>query len=62
MIYITVSGTPGFAVEHQLGLRGETESFYILNLCCEWRTFWSLKYRPIDERQRQEIDKIIQVS
>ena len=31
-------------------------------LCCEWKTAWTLLYKPIDEKERIEIDKIMEVS
>jgi serine/threonine protein kinase len=58
---ISVSGTPGFTGHFQLGGFCSTYNDYILYLFCDWKTIWSLKYRPIGENQRQEIDKIVQV-
>jgi hypothetical protein len=58
---ISVSGTPGFTGKYQLGGYGAAKLDYILYLFCDWKTIWSLKYRPIDEKQRQEIDKIVKV-
>ena len=45
----------------QIGGGNKYEYDYILYLFCDWKTIWSLKYRPIDENERTEIDKIIQV-
>jgi hypothetical protein len=56
-----VSGTPGFTGQFQLGGFGAAKKDYILCLFCDWKTIWSLKYRPIDGSQRYEIDKIVQV-
>ena len=61
-IFISVSGTPGFTEQLQLGALGDTKNDYILYLFCDWKTIWSLKYRPIDKKERQEIDKIVAVS
>ena len=59
--FILVSGTPGFAGQYQLGGYGDTKNDYFLFLFCDWKTIWSMKYRPIDENQREEIDKIVKV-
>ena len=58
---ISVSGTPGFAEHSQLGAVGIAINDYISFLFCDWKTIWSLKYRPIDKKERQEIDKIVEV-
>ena len=60
-IFILVAGTPGFAGEYQLGGKGFNRNDYFLFLFCEWKTIWSLNYRPIDEQEKKEIKKIIQV-
>ncbi|CBY40980.1 unnamed protein product [Oikopleura dioica] len=52
------AGTPGFAGKWQLGGGGSLKNNDILYLFCDWNTSWSLIYRPIDEKQRTEIDII----
>ena len=56
-----VAGTPGFAGQSQLGGLGFAKNDYFLYLFCDWKTIWSLNYRPIDEQEKKEIDKIILV-
>ncbi|CBY41172.1 unnamed protein product, partial [Oikopleura dioica] len=54
------AGTPGFAGQWQLGGFGAAYlNDYFLYLFCDWKTIWSLNYRPIDEQEKNEIDKII---
>ncbi|CBY35032.1 unnamed protein product [Oikopleura dioica] len=53
------AGTPGFAGQWQLGGEGDNNNNDILYLFCDWNTSWSLIYRPINENQRTEIDKIV---
>ncbi|CBY13853.1 unnamed protein product [Oikopleura dioica] len=53
------AGTPGFAGQYQLGGWGSGQNDYFLYLFCDWKTIWSLNYRPIDEQEKNEIDKII---
>ena len=60
LIFILVAGTPGFAGQWQLGGAGYF-STYILFLFCDWKTIWSLKYRPIDKKHEKEIDEILKV-
>ncbi|CBY40045.1 unnamed protein product [Oikopleura dioica] len=53
------SGSPGFSKQGQLGNYGfEVNYFYFL--FCDWKTSWSLPYRPIDKNEIKIIDKIIQ--
>jgi len=59
--FILVAGTPGFAGQWQLGGEGDNNNNDILYLFCDWNTSWSLIYRPINENQRTEIDKIVKV-
>ncbi|CBY40201.1 unnamed protein product [Oikopleura dioica] len=55
------SGSPGFSTHFQLTgyYGGEANYFYFL--FCDWKTSWSLLYRPIDENEREKIDEIIEV-
>ncbi|CBY13855.1 unnamed protein product [Oikopleura dioica] len=55
------AGTPGFAEQWQLGGVGDANHDYFLYLFCDWKTIWSLNYRPIDDQEKNEIDKIILV-
>ena len=61
LVFILVSGSPGFSNQRQLigNYGGEENYFYFL--FCDWKTSWSLLYRPIDEKEREIIDKITQV-
>ena len=45
----------------QLGGKGYADNDYFLFLFCDWKTIWSLNYRPIDEQEKNEIDKVILV-
>jgi len=61
LFFVLVSGSPGFSKKRQLiGNYGEEENYFYF-LFCDWKTSWSLLYRPIDEKERKIIDKIIQV-
>ncbi|CBY15000.1 unnamed protein product [Oikopleura dioica] len=54
------SGSPGFSNQEQLiGKFGEEENYFYFWFC-DWKTSWSLLYRPIDEKERKKIHKIIQ--
>ncbi|CBY15060.1 unnamed protein product [Oikopleura dioica] len=53
------AGTPGFAGRRQLGGLGIAGNDYFMFLFCDWKTIWSLNYRPIDDQEKNEIDKII---
>ena len=61
LFFVLVSGSPGFSNKNQLtgNYGGEPNYFYFL--FCDWKTSWSLLYRPIDENEKKIIDKIIQV-
>ena len=39
---------------------GEEDNYFYF-LFCDWRTSWSLLYRPIDENEGIKIDEIIEV-
>ncbi|CBY42905.1 unnamed protein product [Oikopleura dioica] len=54
------SGSPVFSNKNQLGNCGDEENYFYF-LFCDWKTSWSLLYRPIDENEIKIIDKIIQV-
>ncbi|CBY36761.1 unnamed protein product [Oikopleura dioica] len=56
------SGSPGFSNQSQLTVNTGEKHWknYFCFLFCDWRTSWSLLYRPIDENERKKIDKIIQ--
>ncbi|CBY25166.1 unnamed protein product [Oikopleura dioica] len=55
------SGSPGFSNQNQLTGNYGNEANYFYFLFCDWKTSWSLLYRPIDEKERKNIDKKIQV-
>ncbi|CBY11880.1 unnamed protein product [Oikopleura dioica] len=54
------SGSPGFSNQQQLGNNGYEKNYFYF-LICDWKTSWSLLYRPIDENERKIIDKIIKI-
>ncbi|CBY13560.1 unnamed protein product [Oikopleura dioica] len=53
------AGTPGFARQIQLIGNGSSDDNFYYFLFCDWMTSWSLLYKPIDERERKKIDKVI---
>jgi len=61
IICFLVSGSPGFSQTRQLIGTAGFEENYSYFLFCDWKTSWSLLYRPIDEKERKNIDKKIQV-
>ncbi|CBY10809.1 unnamed protein product [Oikopleura dioica] len=54
------AGSPGFSYQSQLIGNNGLEENYFYFLFCDWITTWSLLYRPIDEKERKKINKIIQ--
>ncbi|CBY14413.1 unnamed protein product [Oikopleura dioica] len=56
------AATPGFANQAQFtfGNGYEADNLYYF-LFCDWKSSWNLLYKPIDENERKEIDKIVQV-
>ena len=42
------------------GGKGKADNFEYF-LCCDWKTAWTLLYKPIDEKERKEIDAIVKV-
>ncbi|CBY15530.1 unnamed protein product [Oikopleura dioica] len=54
------SGSPGFSSQEQLIARYGHEENYFYFLFCDWKTSWSLLYRPIDEKERKIIHKRIE--
>ena len=61
LFFVLVSGSPGFSKQGQLTGDYGFEENYFYFLFCDWKTSWSLLYRPIDENEIKMIDKIIQV-
>jgi len=62
-LYFLVAATPGFAYQWQYTSEGDylvRNLFYYL--FCDWKTGWTLLYKPISENERKEIDEIIKVS
>ena len=59
---LLAAGTPGFSFQKQLTVGG---GFAVNNLWyflfCDWNTAWTLLYRPINDKQRSQIDKIVKV-
>ncbi|CBY34845.1 unnamed protein product, partial [Oikopleura dioica] len=55
------AATPGFADQGQFTFGN---GYRIINLFyflfCDWKSSWTLLYKPIDEKERKEIDKIVQ--
>ncbi|CBY13806.1 unnamed protein product [Oikopleura dioica] len=54
------SGSPGFSTQMQLTGDFGTRKNYFYFLFCDWKTSWSLLYRPIDEKERIKIDELIE--
>ena len=61
-LYFLVAATPGFAFQQQFtcgkGYRVTNLYFFLF---CDWKSSWTLLYKPIDENERKQIDKIIKV-
>ncbi|CBY31500.1 unnamed protein product [Oikopleura dioica] len=55
------AATPGFADQAQftLGDGYEVQNIFYF-LFCDWKSSWNLLYKPIDEKEKKEIDKIVQ--
>ncbi|CBY12806.1 unnamed protein product [Oikopleura dioica] len=54
------SATPGFAAQAQITIGDGYKTinlFYFL--FCDWKSSWNLLYKPIDEKERKKIDKIV---
>ncbi|CBY34125.1 unnamed protein product [Oikopleura dioica] len=55
------AATPGFADQRQFTLG---DGYNVVNLWyflfCDWKSSWNLLYKPIDEKEKKEIDKIVQ--
>jgi hypothetical protein len=62
-LYFLVAATPGFADQGQftfgVGYRVDNLFYFLF---CDWKSSWTLLYKPIDENERKEIDEIIKVS
>jgi len=61
LFYFLVSGSPAFANHYQLTQNAGYEHNYFYFLMCDWKTGWSLLYRPIDETEREKINREIKV-
>ena len=58
-----VAATPGFASQNQFAFGrgyGVNNSWYFL--FCDWKSSWTLLYKPIDENERKIIDEIVKVN
>ncbi|CBY40616.1 unnamed protein product [Oikopleura dioica] len=53
-----VSGSPAFSDQNQLTGNIGYSSNYVHFLMCDWKTGWSLLYRPIDETERIKIIEV----
>ena len=59
-IIFLVAGSPGFAQNHQLtGGHGDMSSNIFVFLFCDWKTTWTLLYRPVDETEYQELENMV---
>ena len=62
-LYFLVAATPGFAWQGQFTTG---EGYFVDNLYyflfCDWKTGWTLLYKPIDENERKIIDEIVEVN
>ena len=57
-LYFLVAATPGFAYQSQFTFGrgyGVPNLFYFL--FCDWKTGWTLLYKPINENEKKEINK-----
>jgi len=61
-LYFLVAATPGFAYTRQFtfGNGYKVDNLFYF-LFCDWKSSWTLLYKPIDEKERNEIDKIVEV-
>ena len=62
-LYFLVAATPGFANQAQFTFGdgyGVNNLFYFL--FCDWKSSWTLLYKPIDENERKLIDEIVKVN
>ena len=61
-LYFLAAATPGFADQRQFTFGA---GYKVVNLFyflfCDWKSSWNLLYKPIDEKERKYIDKIVQV-
>ena len=57
------AASPGFAIQEQLtsgiGYRHANLWYFLF---CDWKTAWTLLYKPIEDQERTEIDTIVEVS
>ena len=62
-LYFLVAATPGFADKGQFTVG---DGYQVNNLWyflfCDWKSSWTLLYKPIDENERKEIDEIVKVN
>jgi hypothetical protein len=62
-VYFLDAATPGFADQAQftVGLGYEVTNLFFF-LFCDWKSSWTLLYKPIDEKERKIIDEIVKVN
>ncbi|CBY30392.1 unnamed protein product [Oikopleura dioica] len=54
------AATPGFATQSQITKGNSFKGFNLYYfLICNWKTSWTLLYKPIGEEERKKIDKIV---
>jgi hypothetical protein len=62
-LYFLVAATPGFAWQMQFtlgnGYRVDNLDYFLF---CDWKSSWTLLYKPIDENERKIIDEIVKVN
>ncbi|CBY22417.1 unnamed protein product [Oikopleura dioica] len=55
------AATPGFTTQMQftIGDGYKVDNLFYF-LFCDWKSSWNLLYKPIDEKEKKEIDKIVE--
>ena len=61
-LYFLVAATPGFAHQAQFtnGIGYLVRNLFYF-LFCDWKSSWTLLYKPINEKERKIIDEIVKV-
>ena len=55
------AGSAGFADGQQLGQHGDCNSALFILILCEWNTAWSLLFKPLENNEKEEIKKELEV-
>jgi hypothetical protein len=62
-LYFLVAATPGFANQAQFtfgdGYRVDNIWYFLF---CDWKSSWTLLYKPIGEKEQKIIDEIVKVN